>query len=134
MMMTDSPFSYIIIKILVPSLIAYLYAMWVFRFDRLKRLRRRFGCFDSSSSSSFDVSSDSSTREALSKMTVDEAFAIHNDLVYLEFPRVFSTATMFALFKASNLPLPLPFFFFSWFSLSLTLCASSRADLFSCLR
>lgn len=40
-------------------------------------------------------------------MTVDEAFGIHNDLVQLEFPRVVSTPTVFALFKVCS-PLLLP--------------------------
>jgi hypothetical protein len=34
-------------------------------------------------------------------MTFDDAFAIHDELVHLEFPRIMGTATMFALFKAS---------------------------------
>lgn len=37
-------------------------------------------------------------------MTVDDAFAIHDELVHREFPLVFSTATMFALFKTYGIP------------------------------
>ena len=46
----------------------------------------------------------------LSTMTVDDAHAIHNYLVYLEFPKVFSTATKFALFKAGSSLRPLTIF------------------------
>lgn len=37
-------------------------------------------------------------------MTVNDAFAIHDELVHHEFPLVFSTATMFALFKTYGIP------------------------------
>ncbi len=72
--------------ILLPSLIAYLALVRFFRYHRLKKLHQRFRY---------------PSRESFSKMTFDDAFAIHDELVHLEFPRIMGTATMFALFKAS---------------------------------
>lgn len=103
--------------------LAYLCAVWGLRYERLKGLYRRYNC--SSFSSPSPRTSPSSPASAslpppsfgsrppprlsksrprpLSQMTANEAFSIHHDLVHLEFPLVFSTATMFALFKASHL-------------------------------
>lgn len=72
------------------TLLAYLCTVSFLRFDRLKRLHSRFHY--------------SSSRETFSKMTVNDAFAIHDELVHREFPLVFSTATMFALFKTYGIP------------------------------
>lgn len=76
--------------ILFSSLLAYLCIVSFFRFDRLKRLHGRFHY--------------SSCGASFSKMTVDDAFAVHDELVHREFPLVFSTATMFALFKTYGIP------------------------------
>jgi len=70
--------------LLLPSAIAYLCLVSSLRYKRMKDMHRRFPYH---------------TRESLSRMTVDEAFAIHNYLVKLEFPTVFNAATSFALFK-----------------------------------
>lgn len=40
----------------------------------------------------------------LNNLTLSDAFAIHNDLIQLEFPTIFSLATTFALFKAYGVP------------------------------
>lgn len=70
--------------LLLPLAFAYLCLVSSLRYKRLKDMHQRFQY---------------RTRESLSKMTVDEAFAIHNYLIKLEFPTVFSAATSFALFK-----------------------------------
>jgi hypothetical protein len=72
----------------VPTFLAYFFLASLLRFRRAKGLYRRYSHL---------------TKDAFSRMTVDEAFAIHNDLVQLEFPRVVSTATAFALFKVCSL-------------------------------
>lgn len=70
--------------LLLPSALAYHYLVSILRYKRMKDMHQRFPYH---------------TRESLSKMTVDEAFAIHNYLIKLEFPTVFNAATSFALFK-----------------------------------
>lgn len=76
--------------VLFSTLLVYLCIASLLRFDRLKRMHGRFHhC---------------SSRETFSRMTVDDAFAIHDELVHREFPLVFSTATMFALFKTYGIP------------------------------
>ena len=76
----------------VPTLLAYLFLVSSLRFRRAKGLYRRYSHL---------------IPDAFSRMTVDEASAIHNDLVQLEFPKVVSTATAFALFKVCS-PFLLP--------------------------
>lgn len=71
------------------GLLAYLCIASFLRFNRLKRLHGRFRY---------------SPQEMFSRMTVDDAFAIHDELVHREFPLIFSTATMFALFKTYGIP------------------------------
>lgn len=73
--------------LILPAVLGYVYLVSILRYRRVKAMHRKFRC---------------STRETFSTMTVDDAHAIHNYLVYLEFPKVFSTATMFALFKAGS--------------------------------
>lgn len=73
--------------LLVPTLLAYLCLVSLLRFRRAKGLYLRYSHL---------------TKDAFSRMTVDEAFAIHNDLVQLEFSKVVSTATVFALFKVGS--------------------------------
>ncbi|KAF7502870.1 hypothetical protein GJ744_004965 [Endocarpon pusillum] len=72
-----------------PSLLAYLDLVLLLRFRRANRLYLRYSHL---------------SKDGFSGMTVDEAFAIHNDLVQLEFPKVVSTATVFALFKTYGIP------------------------------
>ena len=72
------------------TLLAYLCTVSLLRFNRLKNFHRQFD--------------HSFSQKSLSKMTVDEAFTIHDSLVHLEFPTIFSTATMFALFKTYGIP------------------------------
>lgn len=73
--------------LILPTVLGYVYLVSILRYRRVKAMHRQFRC---------------STRETFSAMTVDEAHAVHNYLVYLEFPKVFSTATVFALFKAGG--------------------------------
>ena len=73
--------------LLLLSVLAYVYLMSILRYRRVKAMHRKFRY---------------STRESFSAMTVDDAHAIHHYLVYLEFPKVFSTATLFALFKVGS--------------------------------
>ena len=70
--------------LLIPSALAYLYLVSSLRDKRLKDMHQRFPY---------------STHESLSRMTVDDAFTIHNYLIKLEFPTIFNAATSFALFK-----------------------------------
>lgn len=83
---TELPYKAIIFS----SLLVYLCIASFLRFDRLKRLHVRFH--------------ECSSQGTFSAMTVDDAFAIHDELVHREFPLVFSTATMFALFKTYGIP------------------------------
>lgn len=73
---------------LAPAFLVYLFLVSWLRFRRAYGLRRQYSHL---------------SKDAFSRMTVDEAFAIHNDLVQLEFPTVVSMATFFALFKVSSL-------------------------------
>ncbi|ERF72890.1 hypothetical protein EPUS_08698 [Endocarpon pusillum Z07020] len=75
--------------LLGPSLLAYLCLVSLLRFRRAKGLYLRYSHLP---------------KDAFSGMTVDEAFAIHNNLVQLEFPTVVSIATVFALFMTYGIP------------------------------
>lgn len=81
--------------LILPTILGYISLVSILRYQRVKAMHRKFRC---------------STRESFSTMTVDDAHAIHNYLVYLEFPKVFSTATKFALFKAGSSLRPLTIF------------------------
>ena len=70
--------------LLIPSALAYLYLVSSLRYKRMKDMHQRYPY---------------RTRESFSKMTVDDAFAIYNYLIKLEFPTIFNAATSFALFK-----------------------------------
>jgi hypothetical protein len=82
---TDS-YAYIFGSVLILLLLfpAYLYLVFSHRYRRMKEMHCEFN-FPS--------------RHSYSKMSVDDAFSIHDYLVHLEFPKVFSSATMFAIFK-----------------------------------
>lgn len=73
--------------LILPAVLGYVSLVSILRYRRVKAMHRKFRC---------------STRESFATMTLDDAHAIHSYLVYLEFPKVFSTATMFALFKAGS--------------------------------
>ncbi|KAF3903561.1 hypothetical protein AA313_de0202344 [Arthrobotrys entomopaga] len=68
---------------------AYLLLCSVLRFRRMNWMRDHYGY---------------RTRESFSKMTLEDAQAIHVDLAELEFPRVFSASIFFALFKTYGIP------------------------------
>ncbi|KAH0562356.1 hypothetical protein GP486_002947 [Trichoglossum hirsutum] len=76
-------------EVLLPGAILYLYFVKRFRFYRSETMPSRLGY---------------TNRKAFSRMTVEDAWKIHNFLVEFEFPTIFSTATMFALFKAYGIP------------------------------
>lgn len=64
---------------------AYLTAVQLLRFRRIRRLEKQYGYH---------------TRESMSKMTNDEAWAIHQTMMTLEFPFFTLKGLQFALFKA----------------------------------
>lgn len=72
--------------LLSTSLISYLTLVHFLRYNRVKRTTSRF------------------SHQIRSGMPLSTAFRIHNSLVELEFPAIFSTATTFALFKAYGIP------------------------------
>ena len=70
--------------LLLPTALAYLCLVSSLRYKHMRNMHKRFPY---------------PTRKSLSKMTVEDAFAIHNYLIQLEFPTIFNAATSFALFK-----------------------------------
>lgn len=76
-------------SLLVPGALLYLYAV--------KRLRFRRANTPPSQTTY-------TNRESLARMTLQDAWAIHNALVEYEFPTTFSAATMFALFNSYGIP------------------------------
>ena len=72
---------------LLAGALGYLFLVQLLRFDRKKSLEKRFGYL---------------SEDAFSKMTLDEAHAIHKELVELEFPILFHKALEFALFRVST--------------------------------
>ena len=71
------------------ALLSYLVLANYMRYQRLNRTTCRLGF---------------SSRSSLAKMTIVDAFQIHNYLIELEFPTTFAAASIFALFKAYGIP------------------------------
>lgn len=72
----------------IPALISYLFLVRLLRYTRLRR-------------STFNHHDQLRPKQAMDILT---AFKIHNYLIELEFPSIFSAATTFALFKAYGIP------------------------------
>ncbi|EGD98232.1 hypothetical protein TESG_05613 [Trichophyton tonsurans CBS 112818] len=68
---------------------AYLTAVQLLRFRRIRSLEKQYGYH---------------TRESMSKMTNDEAWAIHQTMMTLEFPFFTLKGLQFALFKTYGIP------------------------------
>ncbi|KAA6407364.1 MAG: hypothetical protein FRX48_08912 [Lasallia pustulata] len=75
--------------IIVPTILSYIYLASTLRHRRVKAMHQKYPY---------------PTRDSFCTMTVADAHAIHNSLAQYEFPKVFSSATMFALFKAYGIP------------------------------
>ncbi|KAI9841757.1 MAG: hypothetical protein M1837_000418 [Sclerophora amabilis] len=76
----------VIFLLLVP---VYLAVIEYLRFERVRRMHKKFPY---------------STRESLSKMTVDDAFLIQRYIAELEFPAFYEKGLQFPLFKTYGLP------------------------------
>ncbi len=73
---------WIVIALLIyPLLIAFL------RYRRVRAMPKKYGY---------------TTRESLSKMTTEDAYAIQIEIAELEFPSAYEKALQFALFKVCN--------------------------------
>jgi len=86
--------------LLPPGTILYLYLVKRFRFHRSTSIPAKLGY---------------TTRASCSRMSISDAWNIHNSLLEYEFPTTISTATFFALFKAYGIP-----------SISSLLCATGE--------
>src|SRR5438046_393304 len=73
--------------LLLFMLLAYLVVVRLLRYKRMKDMHKKFNY---------------PTRASFSKMTLDDAHAIHLYLATLEFPQTFSASVFFALFKVGN--------------------------------
>lgn len=71
-------------KVILPFIPAYVFVARSLRHRRKKEMHSKLG---------FE------TAKSLSDMTLEDAHIIHDYLAHLEFPKVFSLATMFAIFK-----------------------------------
>lgn len=74
---------------IIPGAFLYLYIVRRLRFSRANKLPIELGYADQST---------------FGRMTVEDAFKTHNELVEYEFPTTFSAASTFALFKAYGIP------------------------------
>jgi hypothetical protein len=75
--------------LLLPGTLLYLYLAKRIRFHRSKSITFNLGY---------------TTRTSCSRMTIEDAWIIHNSLIEYEFPTTISSATFFALFKAYGIP------------------------------
>lgn len=69
----------------VSFLFAYLFLVYVLRFQRLRSLHRRYSRY--------------ATRESLRTMTSHDAWAIQKEMLQLEFPTIALKSLQFALFR-----------------------------------
>lgn len=74
-------------KVILPLIPAYVFVARSLRHRRKKEMHSKLGF---------------ATTKSLPDMTLEDAFTIHDYLAHLEFPKVFSLATMFAIFKVGQ--------------------------------
>ena len=74
--------------IFVPTVLVYMAAVSMLRYQRATNLQKRYNF---------------TTRASFHTMSTDDAHAILKDLTELEFPKIFGFSIIFALFKGGSL-------------------------------